>query len=163
MTGIVQPQQVRQTWQQGIGRRQNSRRRAVKRQLGRWHVLRKSSHQVEAAHLQRTQAFPQGAFQGVLPTLFDMQATPQALQMVEAMLLQPGLQLAVGHDLFLQCLERFEPGRQLGQLRRLAVHGLLLLAAPVVKLGGAVAQRLKPGLRHVRGFLRQIQLTLQFD
>ncbi|MNY49954.1 hypothetical protein D3C86_1854250 [compost metagenome] len=80
---------------------------------------------------------------------------------VEPVLGQPGLELAIGLDLFLQRLERFHARRELGLARTFGVHGLLARAAFVVELGHAVLQLLQLGFGDLGGFLRHVELAAQ--
>ena len=65
------------------------------------------------------------------------------------MLGQPGLQLAIGLDLFLQRLEGFHARGQLGLPGGLGIQGLLALAPLVIELGHAVLQLHQHRLRHL--------------
>ena len=121
---IVQAQQISQRLEGerwvGSARRCGVGRR-IKREFGRRAVLvgacvraSKTPHQLQPADFQRAQTLAQGGFQRVFPASLDMQAAPQPLQVFKAMPGQPGFQLAVGLDFFLQRLERFQPRRQVG-------------------------------------------------
>lgn len=102
----------------------------------------KAAHHVQPPHGQGRQALAQRGFQGVLPAGLDVDAAPQTLQAIQPMPGQPGLQLAIDLQLFLQRLESLQACRQVGLARGLVVHGLLALAPLFVKLGHAVLQLL---------------------
>ena len=63
-----------------------------------------------------------------------MNLAPQTLQLIKAVLVQPGLKFAIGFDFFLEGFKRFNLGREIGQFGRLIVHGLLLISALLVQL-----------------------------
>lgn len=100
-----------------------------KRQLGRRDVGGEGAHHFQARHLQRPHAFAQRRFEGVFPAWLDLQPRPQGGQTLQAVPQQPGLELAVGLDPFLQRFEGIETGRQLGQRARLGIGPVLGLAA----------------------------------
>ena len=108
--GVVQAQKFTQAWQRGraTGRRPGGQ--GVEGELGRWRVTGQRSDHLQAADLEGVEALAQGRLKRVFPARFNMQAAPQTLQALHAMLGQPGLQLAIGLHPFLQRLQGFEPG-----------------------------------------------------
>ena len=125
--------------------------------------MREGTHHVQAAHLQRAHALAQRGLQGILPALLHMDAAPQALQIAQAVLCQPGRELAVGLDFFLQGLECLHAGRQIGPASTLLVHVLLLGAAVFVQLGHSILQLVQAGVGHLGGLLRGAVLGLQIE
>ena len=85
------------------------RRRRVEGQPRRRRVGGEGAHRLEAAHLQRVQALAQRRFERGFPAGLDVHLRPQALQAVEPVLGQPGLELALGLHLVLQRAQRLEP------------------------------------------------------
>jgi hypothetical protein len=71
--------------------------------------------------LQCIQPLAQRGLQCTFPALFDVDAAPEALQPVQTVPGQPGLELAVGANLFLQGLEGLHPGGQFGLPRTLCI------------------------------------------
>ena len=142
--GVVDAQQVCQPGVRARGLRHTGSRGAVESQTRRRRIVfvraQEAAHHVQAPHFQRAQAFAQGGFQGVFPAGFDVDAAPQALHAIQAVLGQPGAQLAVGLDLFLQRLQGFHAGRQVGLAGAFGVHVLLAGAAVFVQLGHGVLQ-----------------------
>ena len=108
--GVVDAQQLTHA-RPRCSRFAGSRRGCTEKgQLGRWHIVGKGAQGFQARHLQGAQALAQGAFQRCFPTRLDMDTGPQALQAVEPVLGQPGRELAVGLDAFLQGLESIDAG-----------------------------------------------------
>jgi len=90
-----------------------------------------------------------------------VQSAPQALQAVQAVLLQPGLEFAVGLHFFLQRTQGFQPRRQIGLPGRFGVDGLLRGTARVVELRHAVLQFLQARVGDFVVLLRAGELRLQ--
>ena len=82
-----------------------------------------------------------------------MHLRPQALQAAQAMLVQPGLELALGLHLVLQRTQRFQPGAEFGQPARFAVHPVLRGAALFVQAGHLLGQFVQPRLGQLQRFL----------
>ena len=167
---IVQPQQIGQRLQADgcVGpARQPGIWRRIKRQFGRRCIAAigagKAAHHVQARDFKRTKPLAQRGFQGVFPTLLDMNAAPQTLQAVQPVFGQPGLEFAISLDLFLQGLQRLKPGRQFSAFGRFCVDGLLLRAPVFVQLRHAVGQFVQPGLSHGLRFLGSCELGVEVD
>ena len=160
---IVQAQQVGQRGQRAalLGRRGLGR--AVEGQPGGRRILREGAHHVEPADFQRRHALAQRCFQRRLPAGFHVQAAPQALQAVQAVFGQPGLQLAVGLDLVLQCLQGFHPRSQVGLAGGFLVDGLLGDAARLVQQGRLLLQLVQAGVGLFGDLLCLGQLALQIE
>ena len=90
-----------------------------------------------------------------------MDAAPQAFQAFHAVLGQPGLELAVGADLFLQGLEGLDAGRQIGQAGRFVIDHLLAMAAVFIELRHLGLQFFQAGMGLFSGSLSHSQLLLQ--
>ena len=137
---FVHAQQVHHARQRGCAGRARCSRRGIKTQFGRWCIAGKGAHRLQPADLQRAHAFTQGRFQRRFPARLHMQTRPQAMHVAKPVLVQPGRQLAIGFDLFLQCPQRFTPGRQIGLLARFLVQGLLRRATLLIQLRHHVLQ-----------------------
>ena len=81
--------------------------------------------------------------------------------MFQTMLLQPGLQFAVGLEPLLQGFERVKPGRHVRLARRLGIGLLLLGATGLVQLRHRGLQLLKTGMCHLGRFAGRLKLALQ--
>ena len=92
--GVVQAQQVRQARQRAVRVGDGGRRRRIEGQPRRRRVGGEGAHRLEPAHLQRVQALAQRGFQRGFPAGLDVHLGPQALQAVQPVLGQPGLELA---------------------------------------------------------------------
>ena len=96
-----------------------------------------------------------------------MQALPDGRQCVQPMPVQPGQQFPIGFELFLQGLERIQPGIQFGQGLVFLIHMQLRLLAHLVQLRHldlqglqAIIQRLPSGLCLVPLLLQGLQPRL---
>ena len=145
----------------GAGPSGDCRRRVVKRHARGWRVTGESAHRLQTGDFQGTQAFAQGGLQRAFPTGLHLQSVPQPRHAVQAVLAQPGVEFAVGLDLVLQGLERFESRRQVGVQALLGVDGLLSGFACLVELRHAVLQLLQLGLCNVGLFGGTRELLLQ--
>ena len=162
--GIVQLQLVGQPGQAALGFGGARCGQAVKREFGRWCTaaagVQKAAHHVEPRHFQRAQALAQRGLQCVFPALFNVDTAPQALQTFETVARKPGCQFAVGLDLFLQRLQCFHTGRQLGLFAAVGIHRLLFGAAVFVQLGHRVLQLVQAGFGHAGQLLCLVQQRL---
>ena len=108
-------------------------------------------------------ALAQRGFERRLPAGLDVDARPQALQAVEAVLGEPGLELAFGLHLFLQRAQRIEARAQVGLPGAFGVDGVLLRAARIVErrhLFVELAQARVGAVRSPR-FFGGVELPLQ--
>ena len=107
---IMDAQQIYQTAACTGGGIRRSGRRAVKTQFCGGRFLGEGLDQVQLAHFQCREAFAQCRLQGVFPTRFDVQAAPQRLQIVQTVATQPGAELLVCFDPFLQGFQSLQAG-----------------------------------------------------
>ena len=119
----------------------------------------KTTHHVQSADFKRAQTLAQCGFQSVFPALLDVDAAPQALQTIQPVFGQPGFQLAVNFDFFLQRAQSISFGRQVSPFGRLGVDGQLFGAALFVQLRHTVRQLVQAGLSLKLRFLRGFKLT----
>ena len=153
--------QVKQAGQSAACGRVARCRRTKKRQFGRGRIAAKGLHHVQARNLKSAQAVAQRGFDRVFPTGLHLDAAPQALQMLQPVLLQPGLQFAVGLEALLQGFERLQTRGHVGLARSLVVDLLLLRAAGLVQLRHQGLQFLQAGVGQLGGLLRALKLFLQ--
>ena len=118
---------------------------------------------MQARDFQRAQAFAQGAFERVLPALFDVDAAPQTGHAFETVFGQPGLQFAVGLDALLQSLLRVQAGFESGFFGGFTHRQLLSHAACVVQQRHGVLQLMQARIGHFGGLLGLRQLVLQLN
>ena len=95
-----------------VVRRSRAGRRRVERQPRRRRIGGEGAHGLEPADLERAEALAQRRFERRLPAGLDVQPRPQALQRIEAVAGEPGLELAFGLHLLLQRAQRRRGGRR---------------------------------------------------
>ena len=160
--GVAEAQQVAEPGQ-GLVRVGDRRlRQRVERELGRRRVGGEGAHGLEPADLERAHALAQRRLERGLPARFDVDLRPQPRQGVEAVLRQPGLELAFGLDLLLQRAQRVEARAQIRLLRAFGVDAVLPDAALVVQRRHLLAQLVEPRVGDREGRVGNGVLLLQF-
>ena len=139
--GIAEPQQVAEARQGAMGVRDRAGRRRVERQPHRRRIGGERLHRLEPADLQRADALAQRGFERRFPAVLDVQASPQALQRIEAMLGQPRLQLAFDLHLLLQRALRREARAELGLPAGLGIDAFLAGPPRAIERSDLVAER----------------------
>ena len=158
---VVQAQQVTQAREGLVGVLDAALGQAVEGQLGRRRVLLERPHGFHPTDFERGQALTQGGLQRVFPPVFDVHAGPQPLQAVEAVLGQPGLELAFGLHFVLQGTQGLEAGAEFGQASRLRLAVGLGRLAGVIERGHRLGQLAQAGLDEALLFLTRLVLAAQ--
>ena len=111
---VAEMQQIGQARQGAMLARDRRRGRGEERHPGRRRIGGECAHRVEPADLERAQALAQRCLERRLPAGLDPDPAPQAGQRFEAVPGEPRLQLVFDLNLFLERLQRPEPGREIG-------------------------------------------------
>ena len=159
--GVVQAQPLAEQRQGCRATGCRDRVRAVKRQLGRWHVGSKRAHRVQAADLQGPHALAQRRLERSLPARLDVQPRPQALQVLQTVLGQPRFERALGLHLGLQRPQRLQPGTEVGAPPAFGVGAVLLRAARRVQGRDLLVEHMQCGVADVLRVLGLRQRLLQ--
>ncbi len=136
----VQAQHLRQGRQRLVGVDDGRAGRRVERQPRRRRIVGEGAHRLDTADFERIEPLAQGGLERGFPAGLDVHLGPQALQAFEAVLGEPGLELAFGLHLLLQRAQGFQAGDDVGLAGRLGIDLLLLEAAILVELRGLLGQ-----------------------
>ena len=157
--GVAEMEQVGQARQRAMRRRGRGRRRREEGQARRRRVGREGADGFETADLERAEPLAQGRFERRLPTGLDADPRPQACERVETVAREPGLELVLDLDLFLQRLQRRESCAELGVAPTFIVDAVLQ-AAP--GLGERGDPRLPIDHRGERGSVTRVGRSRAF-